>query len=204
MQTWIERANSLYELATFGGNVDATDIAERELDAVEANLALARGRILHARFLLRRKEDPRELELFQQAARLFEALGDSRGEGEALFWVGTAHQVVRGDSETALPFFSRSYTLATQAGDTLTMSYAVRHLGFIDMAEGRTDSARDRFEESVRLRREIGFLPGVAAGLLTLAQCVGDESLLDQAASVARECGASAVLGWIEQTRQEM
>jgi tetratricopeptide (TPR) repeat protein len=197
-----ERANELYEQAVFGGNTEAIMLAERELDAVEADLALARGRILHARFLQQRKEDPRELVLFTQAASLYNALGDHRGEGEALFWVGTVHQVIRDDNDTALPLFQRSYELATTAGDKLTVSYAARHLGFVDQAAGRADAARERFEESVRLRREIGFQPGIAAGLLTLAQHTDDQALLDEAAVIAKECGATAVLGWIEQVRQ--
>lgn len=40
----IERARMLYENAVFGGNAGALAAAERELDAVEADLALARGR----------------------------------------------------------------------------------------------------------------------------------------------------------------
>jgi tetratricopeptide (TPR) repeat protein len=194
----------LYVRAVFGGETSAIAQAEDELDAAEANLALARGRILHAKFLLERTEDPRELALFTQAATLFRAVGDSRGEGEALFWVGTVHQVIRRDNVTALPLFDRSYQLASAAGDKLTVSYALRHLGFVDAAEGRPDVARERFEESVRLRREVGFLPGVAAGLLTLAQHTDRDrarELLDEATSVAKECDANGVLAWIEQTR---
>ncbi len=44
--------------------------AERELDAVEADLALARGRVVHARFTERGHEDPHELSLFERAAEL--------------------------------------------------------------------------------------------------------------------------------------
>ncbi|HEY2983642.1 MAG TPA: hypothetical protein VGJ38_05780, partial [Jatrophihabitantaceae bacterium] len=81
--------------------------------AIEADLSLARGRVLHARFLSERQEDPRELALFERAAELFQRLGDVRGESEAAFWVGCFHQVVRGDSDLALPFFERSYQLAS-------------------------------------------------------------------------------------------
>jgi tetratricopeptide (TPR) repeat protein len=194
----------LYVRAVFGGEISAITLAEHQLDATEAALALARGRILHAKFLLERKEDPRELALFTQAATLFKAVGDERGEGEALFWAGTVHQVIRGDNVTTLPLFERSYQLASTAGDRLTVSYALRHLGFVDAAEGRPDVARERFEESVRLRREVGFLPGVAAGLLTLAQHADRDralELLEEATSVAKECDANGVLAWIEQVR---
>lgn len=50
------------------------------------------------------------------------ANSETRGEGEALFWVGTVHQVVRDDGDTAIPFFERSYALAGTTGDKLTLS----------------------------------------------------------------------------------
>jgi hypothetical protein len=41
----------LYEGAVFGGDASGLAEAERYLSAVEGDLALARGRVLHARFL---------------------------------------------------------------------------------------------------------------------------------------------------------
>ena len=81
----VERAGQLYERAVFGGDVGALATAERELDAGQADLSLARGRIVHGRFLEERREEPRELTLFERAATLYGELGDVRGEGEALF-----------------------------------------------------------------------------------------------------------------------
>jgi tetratricopeptide (TPR) repeat protein len=203
-----ERAKQLYEQAVFGGDAEALTIADRELDAAEADLALARGRILHARFLEDRQEDPRELPLFEQAAELYHRLGDARGEAEALFWIGCCHQVVRDSDEAGLPFLERSYRLAVAAGDDLTRSYAVRHLGFADLANGDMAAGRRRLEESVELRRKIGFQPGVAAGLLALAQVAaetGDRdselALLDEAEAIARDSGAHGILHWIERSR---
>jgi hypothetical protein len=205
---WIERAKDLYERAVFGGDATALDQADRDLDAVEAALALARGRVLHARFLADRAADPRELALFEAATEGYRRLGDRRGEAEALFWVGTFHQVVRGDQDAALPPLELSYALSTAAGDKLTMSYAVRHLAFADLAAGRRAVARERLAESVRLRREIGFRPGVAAGLVALAHVTAEEgdreralALVDEAEVEARESGARGVLAWVEQAR---
>jgi len=207
---WVDRAKQLYERAVFGGDVDALAAADRELDEVEADLALARGRIVHARFLVERGEDPRELDLFERAVELYERVGNRRGEAEALFWVGIVHQVVHDDSGAALPSLERSYELAIEVGDKLTQSYAVRHLGFADLAAGNVEAARERLEESVRLRREIGFGPGVAAGVLALAEVADDEgdteraaALLDEAQAIAEESGAAGVLRWIEHTRAE-
>lgn len=211
MDERLERAKQLYEQAVFGGDVDAVAAAERELDGVEADLALIRGRILHARFLGGRLEDPRELELFERAANLYQQLGDVRGESQAQFGIGIVHQVIRGDTEAALPSLERSYELAQQAGDKLAISYAVRHLAFADMAAGRLDLARARFEESVRLRREVGFMPGVAAGLLALAELAAENggreealALLDEATTIAENSGARGILRWIDHARSQL
>ncbi|MFE7271604.1 tetratricopeptide repeat protein [Streptomyces sp. NPDC057623] len=209
--TRIEQAQLLYERAVFGGDSGALTAAGHELDAVEADLALARGKVVHARFLEERVEDARELELFERAVRLYRALGDVRGEGEALFWVGTFHQVVRDDTGEALPALTRALDLATRADDRLTMSYALRHLGFAEHMAGRLDAARDLFEESTRLRRELGFLAGVAANLIGLAHVAAQQDRREEAAELLREAGESAgkagaegVLRWVAEARGEL
>lgn len=218
----IELAGLLYERAVFGGDPRALTEAEELLDTVEADLALARGRIIHARFLEQRTpdgsatltvegEDTDELASFERAAHLYQTLGDVRGEGEALFWVATFHQVVRRDNETAVPVLERSRVLAAQAGDKLTMSYVLRHLGIAEHAAGRLDVARERLEESVRLRREIGFLPGVAANLVGLAYIAAGEgrgddafALIEEAGAVAEAANAQGILRSVEQARVQL
>jgi tetratricopeptide (TPR) repeat protein len=205
------RAKDLYERSVFHGEPDALAEADEILDAVEADLALARGRIRHARYLAERQEVPEEKDLFERAASLYRALGDLRGEAEALFWIGTFEQVVRGDDTAALPALLRAHDLAAEVGDRLTLSYVVRHLGFVDMAAGDLAAARGRLEESVALRREIGFLPGVAAGLLALAELAAEDgradearALLDEAAATARTSGAGGIMRWIEAVRESV
>lgn len=97
MDERIENARRLYERAVFEGDAAALAEAGRDLDGVEADLALARGRLLHTRFLHQRdddpgqaREDPGELPLFERAVRLYRVLGDARGEAEALFWVAAS------------------------------------------------------------------------------------------------------------------
>ncbi len=204
----IARAKLLYERAVFAGDASGLAIAERELNEVEADLALARGRIIHARFLEERNEDPQELVLFERAAQLYQMLGDLRGEGESLFWVGTFHQIVRDDNDAGVLSFERSYELATQVDDKLTMSYVLRHLGIAEHNAGRFDAARQRLEESTRIRREIGFSPGVAAnlvGLIYIAAAQGrrDEALtlVAEASAIADASGAQGILRQVEEAR---
>ncbi|MGW4675871.1 tetratricopeptide repeat protein [Streptomyces sp. NPDC004324] len=207
----IERAQLLYDRAVFGGDSGALDTAERGLDAVEADTALARGRLEHARFLETRVENAHELALFERAAELYGRIGDVRGEGEALFWAGTFHQVVRDDNETALPAFLRARDLATRAGDRLTLSYVLRHLGFVEHMAGRPDAAGEHFEESTRLRRDLGFLPGVAANLITLAEFAAEQDRRDDAAALLKEADELAesteshgVLRWVAAARERL
>ncbi|MEV0228693.1 tetratricopeptide repeat protein [Nonomuraea sp. NPDC050786] len=214
----IERAKTLYERAVFTGDAGVLTDAERALDAVEADAALARGRILHARFLSERAgagsspvEDPAELPLFERAIELYRALGDTRGEAEALFWIGCLHQVIRRDNETAVPQLERSCQLAAQAGDKPTQAEALRHLGIAAHMAGRLDEARERLEESSRLRRELGALPGVAANMVGLAYIAAAQdrradalATLDEAHALAQAHGAHAIVRQIEQARTEI
>ncbi|MEQ4719461.1 hypothetical protein [Nonomuraea sp. B19D2] len=214
----IERAKTLYERAVFSGDASVLTDAERGLDAVEADAALARGRILHARFLNERAsagsspvEDPAELLLFERAIELYRALGDARGEAEALFWIGCLHQVIRRDNETAVPELEQSCQLAAQVGDKLTQSEALRHLGIAAHMAGRLDEARERLEESSRLRREVGAMPGVAANMVGLAYIAAAQdrradalATLDEAHAIAQAHGAHAIVRQIEQARTEI
>ncbi|MFE9880782.1 tetratricopeptide repeat protein [Streptomyces sp. NPDC005784] len=110
-----------------------------------------------------------------------------------------------------MPYFETSYALAQSVGDRKTMSYSVRHLGFTEKEAGRFDRARAQLTESVSLRREIGFLPGVAAGLVALGYLsaeTGDREAaigyLDEARTTAEQCGAKGVLGWDERARSQI
>ncbi|GAA2215314.1 hypothetical protein GCM10009850_107810 [Nonomuraea monospora] len=207
----MEEAKRSYERAVYAGEIDGLVEAERGLDEVEADLVLARGRILHARFLDDRLEDPRELALFEQAAELYGMLGDAAGEAESVFWVGCFHQVVRSDHDRAVPLLEQSYELALRAGDRHTQAEALRHLGIADHAAGRLDAARQRLEESVRLRREIGLPAGVAAnqvGLIYIAAAQGRRddalSLADEAHALAESCGARRIMAQVEEARAQI
>jgi tetratricopeptide (TPR) repeat protein len=204
----LEQAHQIYERSVFGGDQDGIPAAMRDLDQLEADLALARGQLLHAKFLDDRVEDESELACFERAVWLSEHLADERGLAESLFWMGTFHQVVRQDHDTALPFLERSRELSTKVGDTLTLSYALRHLCFVARANGQLDLAQDLLMESLRLRRELGFSPGVAANLVGLAYLAAEQGrpadaipLLDDAANVAASCGASKILSLVDEAR---
>jgi hypothetical protein len=83
--------------------------------------------------------------------------------------------------------------------------------GFAEGAAGRMAAAKERLEESVRLRRELGFTPGVAGGVLALAELAARDgkreealALADEAGSIAEASDAEGALRWVEQFREEL
>ena len=194
----------------YTGDTSGLVDAEKALTAVEADAALARGKLLHARYQSGGgdAEDPAELPLFERALAAYRVLGDTRGEARALFWIGCLHQFIRRDDATAVPHLERSHRLAAEAGDAPTQSEALRHLGIAAHAAGRFDEARERLEESSRLRRETGNLPGVASNMIGLAYLAAARdrraealATLDEAQAIADAHGAHAVVRHIEQAR---
>ena len=163
MDERVRRAGMLYERAVFSGDAGPLAEADRELDAAEADQAVARGRLMHARFLLRRDQAPAATRRTPANCRCSSARPGCTGrsamsadEAEALFWIGCFHQVVRHDNTVAVPVLEQSLELASQAGDKAVMSQALRHLGIAAHAARRLEAARQRLEESTRLRREAG------------------------------------------------
>ncbi|TDU84083.1 tetratricopeptide repeat protein [Kribbella voronezhensis] len=211
MDERVVRARELYEQAVFAGTEGVLAQADEELDAVEADLALARGRVLHGRFLACDKEDPAELPLFQRSAELYRKLGDTRGEAEALFWIGCFYQVVWKDADGAVDALERSAELAREVGDRLTLSYALRHLGIAAQQAGQLDTARTLLEESTTLRRDLGFHAGVAANLVGLIYLAAAQNrttdahhLADEATALAQSAGATTILTQLTEARRHL
>jgi tetratricopeptide (TPR) repeat protein len=204
-------AGELFGRAIFNGDVEALAAADAALDAAEAELVLARGKVLHGRFLASREEDPREVALFERALELYHSLDDERGQAEAFFWIGCFHQVVRDDTDPAVSALTISRELAKKAGDNLTLSYALRHLGIAAHMAGNLDDARALLEESTAVRRTLGFTAGVAAnlvGLVYIAKAEGRtedaQALADEAAELAASVGAAKISEQIAEARSQL
>jgi tetratricopeptide (TPR) repeat protein len=211
----VRQAGVLYQRAVFTGDAQPLADADRELDAAEADLAVARAKLMHTRFLLHRDQDPSgaevnpgELPLFERAAGLYRGLGDTRGEAGALFWIGCFHQVIGRDDATAVPVLERALELASQAGDKAVMAEALRHLGIAAHARRDLETARQRLEESTRLRRELGLLPAVAANLVGLAYIAAAQgraadalALIAEGAQIAQAAHADRILQQLSEAR---
>ena len=123
-----------------------------------------------------------------------------------MFHIGLIYGVVRQDHQQALPFFQQSYTLAQTLGDQIIASYAIRHIGFAQYDAGNLTQARENLQESLRLREQAGFIPGVAMALVMLAYA--DAELKQRALALEHLHGAKAIFQelaaakkvvWVEQ-----
>ena len=181
--------------------------------AVEAFVLDRKGLKLHGEFLRDRSagEPPDELPLFERALGIRRDRGDEAEIAESIFHVGLVHQVVRGEQERSRPFFEESYERARTAGDRLLMSYAIRHVAFCDQEAGDLERAEAGFRESLALRAEAGWVPGIAAAQLGLALLLEDRGSHDEAVELARAAragfqgvGAERFLRLVEQELQEL
>jgi hypothetical protein len=110
-----------------------------------------------------------------------------------------------------VPILERSRELADEAADKHTASEALRHLGVAGHRAGHLAAARERLEESSRLRREIGQLPGVAANLVGLAYIAAADhrpddarALLAEAAAIAQSHGADRITRQVDEARARL
>jgi tetratricopeptide (TPR) repeat protein len=122
-------------------------------------------------------------------ARYVEALelraGAPAGDrAQSLFFLGLIHEQEERGAE-AEKLYREAFTLASQAKDTLLLSYLHRHLGSFERPAKGVAGDLERQRESLRLRQEIGFLPGVVFARLA----VGD-TLMEMGST------AEAVQSW--------
>ena len=209
IETLRAHLDGFYDDAVFGGRPTAVDAGLAATRHAQAVVDLARGKLLHARYLSadeRPGDVPDEVAAFGSAAEGFGAVGDERGRGEAVLWQGLYHQVVRSDSETALPFLESARDVARAERDDLTLSYAERHLGFHAWGAGHDSEARAHLERSVELRRAIHWPAGTSAALLALAEFEATHDDRDEAArhlaearTLAVDADAQGVLAWIDE-----
>lgn len=159
-----------------------------EDSTLEAFVCSRRGLALHVQFLANPDagESPEEMALFERALRLRQEVRDLRGEAESFFHIGLVEQMARKDEARALDCFRRSYELAKEAKDGVLMSYAIRHIGYVQQAAGNRDTAQEAFTESLELRKAAGWRPGVAAAQLALASVLADEGEHKRAQTLAQ------------------
>ncbi|TQF16986.1 tetratricopeptide repeat protein [Myxococcus llanfairpwllgwyngyllgogerychwyrndrobwllllantysiliogogogochensis] len=107
--------------------------------------------------------------LFEQSRDLAESSGDTRGHIVALFHLGLTQQFQE-DFTGARSTFEHSLALSRASRDPLMESYNLRHLAGLAEDRGELQLALEQFEESLRLREQVGFRTGELFALVTVAQ----------------------------------
>jgi tetratricopeptide (TPR) repeat protein len=167
----------------------------------------ARGMSLHHQFLDtgRTAEPPEELPSFERGLTYRQQADDQHGIAESLFHIGLIYGIVRQDHQKALPFLQQSYTLAQTLGDHITASYAIRHMGFAQYDAGNLIQALENLQESLQLREQAEFIPGVAMALVMLAYANAELKQhalalehLHRAKAIFQELDAAKRVGWVE------
>jgi len=208
---WLQIGHILIDEALFGGldnqekRQEALEIAQSLAEA-SANKTLlgsvydAIGFSLHTDYLNsdRSKEPENEFDFFERSLEIRKEHGTPIQVAESTFHIGLVYDVIRKEYDKALPYHEEAYKIATSKKDKLIASYAIRHIGFARLNADDVKTAKQAFTESLELREAIGFIPGIAFSLATLAQV--DMQGGDEASALARFNKAREMLADLEAT----
>jgi len=111
--------------------------------------------------------------LIDEVIILFEKLENTKYLSQAYFYRGLFFERRR-QLEFAEKWYILSHQLAKDNNHPIEGSFAVRHLGFINMRRGKLEEARDLLTESLKLREDAGFKIGIPYSILSM----GDINIL--------------------------
>lgn len=104
--------------------------------------------------------DPAVLDdLTRRASALRDTAPDPGRRAWAAFYAGLIADMFRGDGEAGRSLYDQALRDGEQAGDELIVSYALRHLGFLALADGDRDLVRQHWQRSKELRQRAGCVP---------------------------------------------
>ena len=113
------------------------------------------------------------------------AAPDAGRGAAATFYAGLIADNLRGEGAAARRAFGTALAAAEEAGDDLTVSDALRHLGDHHGEDGDVERARQMWERSAELRQRAGAVPYVLSQPLLLAGLARNTGDLEQARVVA-------------------
>src|ERR1700677_3285323 len=125
-------------------------------------------------------------ELGARAARLRDGAPSAGQRAWAAFYVGLIADVLCEDAEAGRAAYERSHADAIEAGDDLAVSYALRHLGYLDAQAGSVEAGREQLTQSLELRQRAGCVPHVLAQLLALAELSDDKAWVQTVAGLVQ------------------
>ena len=124
-------------------------------------------------------------DLAARAEGLRDAAPDGARGAAATFYAGLIADNLRGDAAAGRAAFAAALDAALAAGDDLTVSEALRHLGYHHGESGDAEQARQMWERSAELRQRAGAVPYVLSQQLLLAGLARDAGDPGEARAVA-------------------
>ncbi|MCB5182057.1 hypothetical protein [Streptomyces antimicrobicus] len=157
-QGWAEAEDALRTAEAVAGDDDQRGAA-----------ACERGQLAYAATVLgvRDRADEARSALGRAAALLSP---DSRTRPLLDFRRGLVAEHLADAPQAAAPAYRRAHAGAEAQGDILLLSFTWRHLAGLALRDGELAQARHGFQESLRIREELGFLVGTAPALAALAE----------------------------------
>ncbi|GHO98274.1 hypothetical protein KSF_083220 [Reticulibacter mediterranei] len=92
---------------------------------------------------------------YRESLKLYEELGEPRGQAATLHWLGSLALTMRNDSETARSLLDASYALAVSANDRVAQELVYTTRGNMALNQGDFNTAQTCFEHSLVLSKAI-------------------------------------------------
>ncbi len=156
-------------------------LALKRLD--EADASLRAGVMMTAGFCAYSRYEREAVELLEQAAALYETVGDKEHQALARVWASGSREMHDKDLVAAREGIRRGLELAREANAPRIVAQALNYLGEIERFAGNFELARDIQAEGLELSRATGEIRRVAMmthNLAWIARHLGDEALAER------------------------
>jgi tetratricopeptide (TPR) repeat protein len=132
-------------------------------------------------------DDGRVSVSLEEALRLFQALGELRGIGHSLCWLGR-YRARQGDEAQGQALGEAAVAVARQAGDRYLLAHSLRLLGINLQGRGELAQAAALLAESASISRQLGNPQLLAWSLQTWGGIARAQGEWGQAATLLAEC----------------
>jgi tetratricopeptide (TPR) repeat protein len=131
-------------------------------------------------------EPDQAMELYQEALRMFEQVGDIRGKGATLHAIANILQV-RGAPDRAMKLYQEALRIFEQVGDLQGKGAILREMAHIPEVQGELEQAMDLYQEALLIFEQLGKLLDRGATLHAIANIHRVRGQLEQAMELYRE-----------------
>lgn len=155
-------------------------IEPRDAQRIEAERAFARGEQFRSREA--NPERRPALEQYQQALKLWRALGDRNGEANALQALGAVHDNLN-ERDKSLEYYTLALPLRRELKDRRGEAAALGGLAGVSNAQGNLPKALELYQQVLAIRQELNDRRGEAQTLHSLGQAYRGQNNLKEASA---------------------